>query len=222
MSKRARGPFSLMRQMIPIETRIAGVMAEMRRCIQENRFFNMSVPPHRETASALHWLVFEVTDANGVSRDEQFLKVEYNDGTRGQPFPVYRLWKPDGGFSWEPDEERHLRIGTLSLRHVEYDRFIDLYLIRDKETRRLTQSEVEKLAYDRTGEVLGDSFFQQTSYISIYQAGLEPLAVGMYRAITEHLIYRNQSDFPAMRIRNIFYADSETDYEQVGDIWGTM
>src|SRR3712207_8383539 len=64
----------------------------------------------------------------------------------GRPFPVAVLWKPEQGWEFIPKALRHLHIGTLSLRHVDYDPHVDVYLIRDKRSEEHT-SELQSRQY---------------------------------------------------------------------------
>lgn len=114
----------------------------------------------------------------------------------------------------------HFHIGTLSFRHVDYDKHVDVYLIRDKETRRLLQRDIEELAYERMKELLEAPQLEGESYLSIYQTGLEPLVVGLYRALTEHLQHRNQAELGPLRVRPVFYLDDTTGHSHTGTIWG--
>jgi len=149
------------------------------------------------------------------------MKIGYNDRSRGKPFPIRVLWKPEEGWDWHPKHTFHLHVGTLSFRHVDYDKHVDTYLIRDKETRRLPQADIESLAYERMKELLEAPQLEGESCLSIYQTGLEPLVVGLYRALTEHLHYRNQAGLGPLRVRPVFYLDDETGRQTTGTIWGT-
>lgn len=194
------------------QQRIARLIAEMQDHIAAGKALNMSRPPHIEITEALHTLVFQ-------DQPEAWLKVEYGDGSYGKDFPVCRLWEPQGGWDFQPRQSRHLQIGTLSLRHVEYDYYVDVYLIRDKATRHLSQKGVDDLAYRSMKELLDAPQLRGEFYLTIFQAGLEPLAVGMYRALTEHLIQRNMEGWGPLRVRPVFHFkhDGEPD---AGSIWG--
>jgi len=174
---------------------------------------NMSIPPHREITEALHSMVY-------LDGQPSELKIIYNDGSPGKPFPVHVLWKSKEGWEWNPKHALHLHIGTLSFRHMDYDQHVDVYLIRDKETRRLLQKDVEDLAYKRMKEILGAPELEGEGYLSIYQTGLEPLVVGVYRALTEHLQHRNQAGLSPLRVQPVFYLDDTTGRRTPGTTWG--
>lgn len=204
-------PDALMRESsLPLEVRIQLLVKEMHEGIQRNRPVDLSTPPHREITEALHRLVYE-------QGDPAQLRVIYNDGTRGKPFPVRELRLPDSGLLWKPG--RLINIGTLTFRHVDYDNLVDIYLIRDRETRSWTNARVELEAYQRMTEILADPVLAAESYIAIYQTGLEPLVVGMYRALVNHLKYRNQNDLAQLYVQPVFFiADHQS--PATGQLWG--
>lgn len=210
-----RAPSSLKTHGLSFKERVERLVAEMQDHVKSGEPMNMSTPPHTEITEALHRWTYMHGKSGG-------LKIEYNDGTGvKKPFPVGVLWKPDEGWDWRPKRVHHLHVGTLSFRHVDYDRHVDLYLIRDKETRRLLQRDIEEMAYERMYRLLGASELQGESYISVYQTGLESLIVGLYRALTEHLQHRNVAGLGPLRVRPIFYMDEKTGRESTGTTWGT-
>jgi hypothetical protein len=148
--------------------------------------------------------------------DPAELQIMYNDATRGKAFPVRVLWFPDSGLVWKG--EHALNVGTLTLRHVDYDHHVDVYLVRDRETRNLTNVEIEALAYDRMSEILSDPMLASESYLAIYQTGLEPLVVGMYRAIVEHLQYRRREGLGQLCVQPVFYVAGR--HRARGTLWG--
>ena len=70
-------------------------------------------------------------------------------------------------------------------------------------------------------ELLEAPQLEGESYLSIYQTGLEPLVVGLYQALTEHLQHRNRAGLGPLRVRPVFYLDDETGRPTPGAIWGT-
>lgn len=197
---------SLRIQNLSLPERVRRLVAEMEEKSTSNQRINLSVPPHNETTIALNEIVY-IRKIPG--EEQKRLRIEYNDGSLGKPIPIHALVLPENKNekekeknwgSWQPKENRHLHIGTLSLRHVDYDPFVDFYLIRDKETRNLSQGDIDALAYDRMLSLLGDSKLQSEFYITIFQAGLEPLAVGIYRALVEHMQKRKEP----LRVASIF------------------
>ena len=83
--------------------------------------------------------------------------------------------------------EMALRLGTLTLRHREYEDPVDLFLIRDRETRGLNNGEVEGLAFARMKAVLDDHALGDEAYVLLHQSGLEPLVVGACRAVIDSM-----------------------------------
>lgn len=211
--EKEKGPSSLWKKRVSFNERVENLVEQMQVRLADDLPLNMSIPPHNETTEALHRLVY-------MEREPGKLKIEYNDGSRGKDFPVGAVWKPDEGWKWHPKPKQHIHVGTLSFRHVDYDKHVDVYLIRDAETRRLLQADVENLAYERMKDLLAAPQLDGESYISIYQTGLEPLVVGVYRALTEHLQYRNAQGLGLMRVQPIFYLDNQTGRQTSGAIWG--
>jgi len=207
-------PSSLKTRGLRFEERVERLVTEMQAHIENGVPMNMSIPSHTEITEALHGLVYTGGQPGG-------LQIEYNDGSRVKPpFPVRVLWKPQEGWEWHPRWNRHLHVGTLSFRHVDYDKHVDYYLIRDKETRRLLQRDIEELAYERMKALLEAPQLEGESWLSIYQTGLEPLVVGLYRALAEHLKDRNQAGCGPLRVRPVFYLDDTTGRQTTGTIWG--
>ena len=209
----SRLPSSLKTRGLRFKERVEQLVARIQAHVESGEPMNMSIPPHREITEALHSMVY-------LYGQPSELKITYNDGSPGKPFPVHVLWKPKEGWEWKPKHALHLHIGTLSFRHVDYDQHVDVYLIRDKETRRLLQKDVEDLAYERMKEILGAPELEGEGYLSIYQTGLEPLVVGVYRALTEHLQHRNHAGLGPLRVQPVFYLDDTTGRRTLGTIWG--
>ncbi len=193
--------------------RVNRLVLEMEEHIRTDTPVNLSVPPHVETTIALHRLVF-------APGDKGDLRIEYSDGSRGMKFPVHALWQPKNGWAWQPKDNLHLRVGTLSLRHVSYDQYADLYLLRDKETRQLRQGDVDRLAYDEMQRLLKTPQLNGEFYITILQTGLEPLEVGLYRAVVEHLVERNTKGLGPMRIASIFGHNKDGGLPLPKTVWG--
>ncbi|MFN8495660.1 MAG: hypothetical protein U0350_49165 [Caldilineaceae bacterium] len=203
-------PYSLEREStLPLPKRIQLLVEEMHTCIENKRSIDLSTPPHREITEALRYLVYE--QINPAK-----LQVTYNDNTHGEPFPVRVLQLPTSGLSWENSSV--LNIGSLTFRHVDYDNYVDVYLIRDRETRRLTNQEIETEAYKRMKEILSDQSLQNETYLAIYQTGLEPLIVGIYRALVEHLLYRSEHKLAQLTVQPVFFVESAR--AATGELWG--
>ncbi len=211
---RTRGimPDSLRREsVLSLDIRIRNLIDEMRACIASNTAINMSTPPHREITEALHALVYEQGETTT-------LKIKYNDNSLGKPFPIHALWLPSQRLLWKEDQA--LQVGTLTFRHVDYDDYVDVYLIRDRETRSLSNAGIEELAYLRMNEILSDSRLAGESYLALYQTGLEPLVVGMYRAVVDHLRQRRQAGLGQLVVRPIFFVSGHGRRTASNNLWG--
>ncbi len=216
MSKQAsKGniPTSLKREVaLALSERIENLVKEMHDCIDTKRPVDLSTPPHVEITEALHRLVYE--QGNPAQ-----LQVIYGDNSKGDPFPVRCLPLPTTLLPW--NERRAIAIGTLTFRHVDYDDYIDRYLIRDRETRAMTNREIELRAFERMTEILEDPYLHTQSFLAIYQTGLEPLIVGLYRAIVKHLQTRYSSRMEQMAIQPIFFAGKgRRSKDAEGTRWG--
>ena len=200
---------------IPLDERIVRLVELMRARIKEGKPLNFTEPAHREITEALHLLAYE-EPGSGQSDGKNRLKVSYGDGSNPRPVKVHCLTAPP---SVQVDNRNALHIGTLSFRHLDYDDHVDVYLIRDRETRLRSAGEIDYLAYLRMKEILDDPLMEKEgAQIIVYQAGLEPLAVGMYRAIIEHLFERRRKALPILAIQPMFYVD-EQDERARGSLW---
>lgn len=211
MSKQPREyePSSLKREdALPLQVRVQILAETMEASIDEKRPIDLSTPPHRELTEALHRVVYR------PGPPAQML-VEYGDGSRGKVFPVHVLSLPPDALKWAPGPALHL--GTLTFRHVDYDDYVDLYLLRDRETRSLRNDEIEERAYARMQEVLGDRRLAGPTRLRLYQTGLEPLVVGAYRALVDHLRQRPGRDRESpLIVQPVFFLRRNG----VGTLWG--
>jgi hypothetical protein len=200
---------------IPLGKRIVRLVELMHARIKDGKPLNFTEPAHREITEALHLLAYEEPEA-GQADGKARLKVSYGDGSNPRPLKVRCLSAPP---IIQVDNANALHVGTLSFRHLDYDDHVDVYLIRDRETRMRTAGEIDDLGYRRMKEILEDPVMEQEgSQIIIYQAGLEPLAVGMYRAIIEHFLERRRKALPVLPIQPMFYVD-EQDKRARGSLW---
>ncbi len=210
-------PYSLRKEAsLPLAQRIAALTTEMQRCTSENLAINLSTPPHREIVEALHTMVYR-QDSTPAE-----MKIIYNDVPPDQikkKFPVYRFAKPSVFPDFRNDNIRKkaVSIGTLTFRHVVYDYFVDYYLIRDRETRNMNSLEIQTLAYRQMTEILEDPIMKDEAYIVLYETGLEPLVVGVYWALVDHLELRREKGCPLF-VQPVFFADRNS--RSLGKIWG--
>jgi hypothetical protein len=207
------GPESLLQgNRVPLGQRISALVQSMQTCTVNGKALNFSEAAHREITEALRTVVYDVDPSVPAGAK---LKVQYGDGSTGPSLRVRCLTAVPHG---PVDEKRSLHVGTLSFRHLDYDDRIDLYLLRDRETRPLSNREVDDLAYDRMKELIEDSALRRTeSHIVLFQTGLEPLIVGAYRAIIEELIVRRSQQLPALTVQPRFFA--EEDRAGDGRLW---
>lgn len=207
--KQSGRPSSLKFGSPAFDLRLAALIREMERSIRHRQPFDASVPPHLELTEALHC----VAHGSPAQPEPGELLVRYADNTRGRAFPVRHLWPVPEPAAWQP----LLELGTLSFRHLDYDSKVDLYLIRHRETRGLVQAAVENLAADRMREVLESPALAAGGCINVYQTGLEPLVVGLYRAVTEHFMKRaGAEEVPPLYVRPIYFENERNS----GSIWG--
>jgi hypothetical protein len=209
---RADPPSSLSFRRPRLDERVQTLIADIEKNIAGGTKFDASIPPHRELTEAL----YRVTYASPTHKDPGILLIRYADGTTGQPFKIRELWPVAEPIAWIP----RLQIGTLSFRHLDYDADVDVYLIRDRETRGLSQAAIERLAASRMREILESPALVAGGCITVLQTGLEPLVVGLYRAVTEHFINRAKTDgeITPLYIRPTYYQDE--DKIEAGSIWG--
>jgi len=217
-------PESLLRgRRIPLAKRISDLVDGMHRCVESSQPLNFSAAAHREITEALRIVVYEPPLPSQPSPPQ--LKVVYEDGSRpverprdGRPSPLLPV-RCLAEVSRPPiDTMPSLNVGTLSFRHLDYDKSIDLYLIRDRETRSLSNGEIHDLAYMRMRELVSDSTLRsRDARIVIFQTGLEPLIVGLYCAVIEELITRRARSLPTLVVQPTFFADGDRDAE--GAAW---
>ncbi|MBT9164667.1 MAG: hypothetical protein DDT22_00728 [candidate division WS2 bacterium] len=146
------------------------------------------------------------------------LRISYQDGTEGKPFPLFSL--PEPKESPEFTNFYEFKIGSISMRHVNLDLITEGYLMTNmmmKKKGRESASAQEDYAFrmtwhfltnfidliqhKRVEEIIQEVKFRflwnwlkeirEKSYVGlklhIFQTGLEPAVVGMYRAVLEFL-----------------------------------
>ena len=148
------------------------------------------------------------------------LRISYQDGTEGEPFPLFCLLEPEPERFPKPTNLFQHKMGSISMRHVNLDLITEGYLMQNIMMRRKGKESAaaqEDYAFRRTGHFLSnfvdlvqhknveeitanDKRFQflwnwlkleERKYegleLHIFQTGLEPAVVGMYRAVIEFL-----------------------------------
>lgn len=194
---------------------------------ESSKPINMNLPSHRVITEAFHGCVFGPGVPAVVpmcyadqSHNQVRITEELNAIVKAKPdrrtgFPIHVLAMPSES-AWRDDDVFNL--GTLTFRHADYDNCVDYYLVRDRETRRLNMAQLEALAYERMAALLLDQELQRDSYVKIYHTGLEPLVIGIYRALVDAL-YQRRQDGPALLVRPVFTIRESG--EVCGQCWGT-
>lgn len=150
-------------------------------------------------------------------KDSTGLRVVYSDGTEGCPFPLFCL--PGRPPTDELDGLFQMKVGSISMRHVDLDSVTDGYLLQNImiSKRKLSSAEQEDYAFRRTWWFLSNfvdlvqhkgvkKLCQQEirfrylwnvlkmknkkskgCELHIFQTGLVPATVGIYRAVVKFL-----------------------------------
>lgn len=110
--------------------------------------------------------------------------IVYRDGSAARPFPLGALPLSD---TWEP-RERLLKFSLLSIRHVELDHIVDGAWMRNIDVSRPRPTALtDSVVYTGSCEQLTALTRQGPVSLVIFQTGLEPAVVGLYRAVADHL-----------------------------------
>ena len=145
--------------------------------------------------------------------DQVNLRIVYNDGGVGRPFPLFCLAKRQ-----RPKNLYQMKVGSISMRHAALDLATDGYLIQNImiSKRKLSSAEQEDYAFRQTSHFLSDfvdlvkhkrleELFKEIRFkylwnvlklegkkskgceLHIFQTGLVPATVGIYRAVVKFL-----------------------------------
>lgn len=113
--------------------------------------------------------------------------VRYRDGSRARPFPL-------GAVPMSNDVSelgRTLRFALLSIRHVQLDPVVDGAWLRNAEVSRpRAMALTDELVYLESRKQLRALTDRGPVTIVMFQTGLEPAIVGLYRAVVHHLLER--------------------------------
>jgi hypothetical protein len=201
-------PDSLIREKdLEFAERLRLFKVEMKKCLEEDKAIDLSTLPHKMITMALHSLVYE-------QGEEKYLKITYGDGAE-KKFPVRSLRLPNPAPFW--NEAQAFNVSTLTFRHVVYDKFVDFYLVRDRETRRSNSSQNHDEAHKRMKELLSDPDFEGDTYLALFHTGLEPLVVGAYQAVVEHLKERSARGLGRLIVRPVYFANEHK--METGQFW---
>ena len=149
------------------------------------------------------------------------LRIVYQDGTEGTPFPLFCLSKLDKPL--ESTNFYELKMGSISMRHVNLDLITEGYLMTNMMMKRkgregaaaqedyafrttwhFLTNFVDLIQHKRVEEIIQEVRFRflwnwlkeirekrhSGLKLHIFQTGLEPAVVGMYRAVVEFLRQR--------------------------------
>jgi hypothetical protein len=183
-----------------LKKRAERLASKLAAALDNDNPFDLGNYLHTETTEALRMLAFsadpgvgrkmtQLCRSSGGGEEDwrgRRLRVKFPDGSAGGRFPLRVLTEASRPHTFRSDLA--LRLGTLTLRHREYEDAVDLFLLRDRETRGLSNGEVEGLAFARMKQILDDSDLGDESYILMHQSGLEPLVVGACRAVVESML----------------------------------
>lgn len=163
------------------EPRPAGAKSRIRDALADARSTGRPVPlgrsRHIEITKALRHFLHD-----GPPFTAHFV---YSDGSLSGPITLAALTQRETSAA-----TASLTIGLVSCRHFEIDRQIDFYLLRNAEFDRQEAgqySDQEQLAYDRARALMAD-YVGDALQISLHHTGLEPAAIGFYRALIDVLL----------------------------------
>jgi hypothetical protein len=161
--------------------------AEVERALKIDTAVNINNYSHLVITDVLRNFVFT---QNSLST--QYLKVVYEDGSQGRPFPVMCLPLPGIETTQRFSMARPLRVALLSIRHMEMDREVDMAWFRNTEAslRRSCYADTDSFCYQETLRQLEMLKSGEQILIHLYQTGLEPSVVGFFRALVEYLLVK--------------------------------
>ena len=166
---------------------------------------NFSNQPHEVITEVLR--EFINTD-NSLFSEPVYIQVVYTDGSRGRPFPLVCI--PEKGeyvtdlfLGVEP-----LKAALLSMRHLALDRDVDMAWFRNREVSKARSfGETDEFCYQQSLRQLRDARSEGTLNLHIYQTGLQPAVIGLYRAVVEEIIERKGTNFP-LKVVPFFFRKS--------------
>lgn len=116
----------------------------------------------------------------------------YKDGSAGGDVHLRKLAQRE-----RPSVSAELNAALESCRHFELDAAIDFYVLRNADIGRreeTTFADQEAIAYSRARTCLDELCGADGLHLRLFHTGLEPTAVGFYRAVIDALLlgYRLQ------------------------------
>jgi len=187
---------------------IARTHQQIQQALRTSEPLAVSYLRHEVFVEAIREYLFKKGRMNQVN-----LRIVYNDGGEGRPFPLFCLAKRQ-----KPEGLYQMKVGSISMRHAALDLATDGYLIQNvmiskrklssaeqedyafRQTRRFLADFVDLLQHRRVQEITGDIRFRylwsllgmegkksRGCELHIFQTGLIPATVGIYRAVVEFL-----------------------------------
>lgn len=156
--------------------RLLRAIADARR---DGRPVSLGQARHGEIALAMRSFLYRDDEPAFVQR------FVYSDGSLSGPVSLAKLQRRDA-----PTPTVELALGLNSCRHFDLDSIVDLYLVRTAEFERQeggSFAEQETLAYGRTQALLL-RYADGVLHLRLYHTGLEPAAIGAYRAVIDRLL----------------------------------
>jgi hypothetical protein len=149
---------------------------------------NFSNQPHEVITEVLR--AFANPTASGDS-GLTCIDVVYADGSRGRPFPLACLAGRDGEEPAVYADIPPLRAALLSMRHLALDHEVDMAWFRNREVSKTRAfGETDEFCYQRSLRLLRESRASGPLVLHIYQTGLQPAVIGLYRAVVEEILAR--------------------------------
>lgn len=172
-----------------LEAIVRAVQADVDIPINVNRF------KHAGIVDGLHTLLHGTA---GAHRKRDSVRLCYGDGSESARFPLSTLRPPP---VWDTTV-RPIRVGFVSGRHPELDKMVDIYIVRDSETKRLESgADLEEEIADRAKRLFVEAGGTGPVSIEALHTGLEPVTVGFYRAVVECAIARGPAAHATIRVR---------------------
>ncbi|MCA9191119.1 MAG: hypothetical protein KDB03_05145 [Planctomycetales bacterium] len=165
--------------------RVSEELIKIVRETAKDRFRNsIAVGTFRHTAIAkvMHQIAYE---GIGDKPEYSFLM---RDGSVSANFPNGKLYSEPLTM---PRTVPKLSLGLISFRHPEMDYLVDQYVITNFSIpKNASMADTEAYAFEATMNLLTDPLLKRGAVIRVYHTGLEPVVIGLYRAVATHLLNR--------------------------------
>ena len=185
---------------------------EIQRALEPGQGVNFSNPPHVVITEILHEYVYGQSEEG-----ERFIRVFYNDGSEGEPFPLFAL---SGRSSEEAEtivDANPIRASLISMRHLDMDAKVDMAWFSNQQASRSRPfAETDAFCYQRTMGQLQQ--LKNPIQLRLYQTGLQPAVVGFYRALVDWLRQRERKVLPPKLVVVPMYHRGPGGYSE-GESW---